>query len=603
MKSNRFKLRVILQIVLILCFFFTYTSLSAIQVDVKDSEGKSLDLVMVTIKAEKPQVPPRDDHGYPPEGLEFFITPEVTMFTNPNGKVNISFPYAPQVTIRLRKIGYKDINVRPYSNLSSVSFRMEKVTDLGYLVGQYPSNSWVAALDFGEEKDLKKTYLEQCGFCHQQGSFFMRRAFSEGDWEEIINRMMGYGARPHGKAKKKLPGILSNAYFDLLKHPERVKPGRAWGKELYGAIIREWPMGDSFSQMHDLLYHKKTGFVYVGDNIQDRLWEINPNTGKTVVYKVPKQPEDELGGLLPGRLRSFQKHETYVGLHSLAESPVDGNIFITPSLQKRITEFDPKTKKFKDHLFNDGLYPHTIRIDEEDRVWFTLALSNQVGMFNRKDQSFHTYDLPARTKKESFSLWISGFIIKLMNWGFPMHLLPVDERVSGMPLPYGIDVAPNGTVWFTRLHADTIGKIDPKDDSFQLISTPFQGPRRLRVDRDNHVWISVFPEGSIAKYTPEDGKFKLYPLPTAVDGVETPYSLNVDRKSNLVWVTGTSSDNLMVMDIKTETWKVYPMSRKVTFTRDIEFSADGKAYSSNGAFPSWHIEDGQPTLMEVTQSK
>jgi streptogramin lyase len=85
--------------------------------------------------------------------------------------------------------------------------------------------------------------------------------------------------------------------------------------------------------------------------------------------------------------------------------------------------------------------------------------------------------------------------------------------------------------------------------------------------------------------------------------VETPYSLNVDRKSNLVWVTGTSSDNLMAMDINTETWKVYPMSRKVTFTRDIEFSLDGKAYSSNGAFPSWHIEDGQPTLMEVTQSK
>lgn len=221
----------------------------------------------------------------------------------------------------------------------------------------------------------------------------------------------------------------------------------------------------------------------------------------------------------------------------------------------------------------------------------------------RKKNTFKNYNLPARTTKESFSLWISGFIVKLMNWGFPMHLLPVDERVSGMPLPYGIDIAPNGNVWFTRLHADTIGVINPKDDSFKLIETPFQGPRRLRIDKDNHIWISAFPEGSIAKYTPEDGKFKLYPLPTAVDGVETPYSLNVDRKRNLVWVNGTSSDNLMAMDIKTEEWKVYPMSRKVTFTRDVEFATDGKAYTCNGAFPSWHIEDGQPTLMEIKQSK
>ncbi|TGL22883.1 lyase [Leptospira bourretii] len=582
---------------------FAYVPLFAIEIEVKDSSGKPLDLVMVTVKAEKPQVPPRDDHGYPPEGLEFTITPEVTMFTNPNGRINLPFPYAPSVIVRLRKIGYKDQNLRTFSSNSFQSFRMEKVVDINLLVSQYPSNSWVAALDFGEDKDLRKTYLEQCGFCHQQGSFFMRRAFTAGDWEEIINRMMGYGARPHGKAKKKLPTLLSNAYIDLLKHPERVQPGRAWGKELHGAVIREWPMGDSFSQMHDLLYHKKTGLVYVGDNIQDRLWEINPNTGKTVVYKVPKQPDDELGGLLPGRLRSFQKHETYVGLHSLAESPVDGHIFITPSLQKRITEFDPITKKFTDHMFDDGLYPHTVRIDDQDRVWFTLALSNQIGMFDRKSNKFKNYTLPARTKKESFSLWISGFIVKLMNWGFPMHLLPVDERVSGMPLPYGIDIAPNGNVWFTRLHADTIGVINPKDDSFQLIETPFQGPRRLRIDKDNHIWISAFPEGSIAKYTPEDGKFKLYPLPTAIDGVETPYSLNVDRPRNIVWVNGTSSDNLMAMDIKTEEWKVYPMSRKVTFTRDVEFGPDGKAYTCNGAFPSWQIEDGQPTLMEIKQSK
>ena len=584
--------------------FFLFILISALQVhpidvSVTDDAGSPLDLVMVTVKAEKPSLHPRDDHGYPPANLEFEITPEVTMFTK-SGFVSIPFPYAETVVLRLRKIGYKDKNLRVFSSSSKEKFVMEKETDARSLAAQYPSNSWVAALDFGEEKHFRKVYMEQCGFCHQQGSFFMRRNHSSKDWEEIINRMIGYGARPYGTSQKRLPEILSAAYADLLIHPERVQPGREWGKELYNTVIREWPMGDSFSQMHDLLYHTKNGKVYVGDNLQDIIWEIDPNTGKSKVHKVPHQDSDDLGGLLSGRLKTFQKHETYIGVHSLAESEVDGHIFITPSLQKRIVEFDPETGVFTDHNFDVGLYPHTIRIDKEDRVWYTLALSNQIGMFDRKTKKFKIYDLPSRSTKESISLWISGLIIKLMNWGFPMHLLPVDERVSGMPLPYGIDVAPNGTIWFARLHADTIGMIDPATDEVKNIPTPFQGPRRLRIDSNNNVWIGAFPEGAIAKYIPSEDKFTMYPLPTAVDGVETPYSLNVDRPRNLVWVNGTSSDNLMTLNIETEEWKVYPLSRKVTFTRDVEFSSTGKAYTCNGAFPSWHIEDGQPTLIEVT---
>ncbi len=587
---------------LILLFFLITRAIISIEVTVTDTSGNPLDLVMVTVKAEKPSIHPRDDHGYPPPGLEFYITPELTAFTGTNGRVNIPFPYADTVVLRLRKIGYEDQFLRTFSSKDSKKFSMETITDIKALVTQYPSNSWVAALDFGEEKDLKKVYMAQCGFCHQQGSFFMRRAPSEAQWKDIINRMIGYGSRPHGASQKKLPAILEKAYLDLQKNPDVIKPGREWGNELHGAIIREWPIGDTFSQMHDLLYHKN-GKVYVGDNLQDRLWEIDPKTGKTVVYKVPKQEKDELGGLLSGRLKTFQKHETYVGIHSLAESFVDGHIFITPSLQKRLIEFDPETKTFTDHNFEDGLYPHTIRIAEDDVVWFTLALSNQVAKFDRKTKTFKMYDLPSRSGKETFSLWISGFILKLMNWGFPMHILPVDEKVSGMPLPYGIDVAPNGTIWFARLHADSIGMIDPKTDLVTMIDTPFMGPRRLRIDKQNHVWIGAFPEGAIAKYTPEDGKFKMYPMPTAVDGIETPYSLNVDRARNLVWVNGTSSDNILTLDIATEKWKVYPMSRKMTFTRDVEFSPDGKAYTCNGGFPSWHIEDGQPTLIEIESAK
>jgi hypothetical protein len=37
----------------------------------------------------------------------------------------------------------------------------------------------------------------------------------------------------------------------------------------------------------------------------------------------------------------------------------------------------------------------------------------------------------------------------------------------------------------------------------------------------------------------------------------------------------------------------------VSFTRDVEFDPDGTAYTSISNFPSWHVEDAQPTLIRV----
>jgi streptogramin lyase len=414
----------------------------------------------------------------------------------------------------------------------------------------------------------------------------------------VLERMIAYGARPASNLEQPMLEVFHKGYTDLRENPQKVYRAKPWEDHLSSSRIVEWPLGDPFSQMHDLLVHS-SGKIYVGDNLQDRLWEIDPETGQTVVYKTPVDPGDEIGGLLSGRLKTFPKVETTAGIHSFAESPKDGHIFITPSLQRRLFEFNPHDKTFTSHYFDDGLYPHTVRIDAEDRVWFTLALSNQVARMDRQSGEFKLYGLPARNTAESFSLAVSNVVRKLMNWGLPMHWLPVDHRVTGMPMPYGIDIAPDGRVWFARLHADSIGVIDPADDSVQIVDTPFQAPRRMRVDAAGDLWITAFPEGKIVRYRPADGSFTDFVMPTALNGVETPYSLNVDRKRQHVWVNGTSSDTLLRLDIATEKWRTYPLPRRVSFTRDVEFGEDGSIYTSNSSFPSWQIEDGQPTLIRL----
>jgi streptogramin lyase len=263
-------------------------------------------------------------------------------------------------------------------------------------------------------------------------------------------------------------------------------------------------------------------------------------------------------------------------------------------------EFDPDTKRFTLHEMEEGFYPHTIRVDQLDRVWFTVALSNQIAMFDRKTGRFTMYDLPTRGFREWLNVRLIGFIFKLIGWGVPLsNWLPVDRAATGTPLPYGIDITPDGKVWFARLHTDEIGSIDPATGEVTMVATPFKGPRRLRTDAEGNLWIVAFPESAIARYEPATGRFTRFDLPVNPAGSDTPYSLNVDRPRGIVWVNGNQSDSLYTFDIASETWGVIPLPRRTSFTRDVEFDPAGTAYTSISNFPSWHVEDAQPTLIEV----
>jgi streptogramin lyase len=567
----------------------------AAPITVVDAAGKPLATVMVSRQPVKPAAIDTSDNGYPASGKPQQAYIEITRFTDSAGRVDIP-PAEHPWQIRLRKPGYQDRILAPAELKGKLAMNVE--TDATALAEQRPGNAWSSTIDFGDE-NLKKEFMLQCNFCHQQGSALLRRNRPAAEWDEVIKRMVRYGARLSTEGQQKIPAMLEAHWQKIHANPALVPEGTPWSPTLATASIREMPIGDAFSQMHDLLFHSN-GLVYVGDNLQDRVYEVDPKTGKYTVYKIPPQPGDKLGGLLAGRLRDFPKHETYQGIHSLAESPKDQHIFITPSYQRRLLEFDPVSKVFTAHEMDRGFYPHTIRFDAKDRVWFTLALSNQVAMFDRTAKKFSTYDLPFRSTMEKITVALTPFIFKLLGYGIPIaNYVKVDHVSTGVPLPYGIDVTPDGKAWIARLHTDEIASVDPDTGTVTMIKTPFKAPRRLRSDRDGNLWIVAFNESQIARYEPKSGTFTRYDLPVRPAGSDTPYSLNVDRARHQVWVNGTNSDSVYRLDIATQKWSMFPMQRRVTFTRDVEFSPDGKVYLTGASFPSWMIEDTQPTLMEL----
>ncbi|MCB1700417.1 MAG: lyase [Pseudomonadales bacterium] len=562
---------------------------SAATLQVKDDQGRPLAQVMVT---QSPLAQPEadlSDDGYAPDGVTNTSAEVVTRFTNAAGEVSFDPPARP-VSYRARAQGYVDVNF-PAIEDELVMQRMTPEQE----IASYPSNVWLSQLDFGGDQELKKTFQLNCAFCHQQASAFMRNERTEEQWLSVIERMNTYGARLPTEDHKKVASLLREEYRRLREHPETVPAPRPWEGHLSEVEITEWPIGDGFSQMHDFLVHPN-GYVYIGDNLFDRIYQLDPASGEYTVYKVPHDEDMGLGGIMGNRFKVFPKMYNYMGVHSFAYSKKDGNIFITPSMQQALLEFDIKTRKFITHHMPEGYYPHTIRVDDKDRVWFTLALSSQVAMFDRSKKTFTVYDLPARGVKEWLILKSLPIMFSISPESRPQP--DPDREGTGLPMPYGIDITPDGMVWVARLYANDLACIDPDSGEITMIDFPYEGPRRLRADADGNLWIVAFQDSLLVKYAPSTGEFTSYKLPVIN---EVPYALNVDRERGVVWVNGNQSDTILSFDIASEEWRVYPMPRQRFFTRDIEISEeDGAVFTTNSHFPTWQSEGGVPTLLRIT---
>ncbi len=78
-----------------------------------------------------------------------------------------------------------------------------------------------------------------------------------------------------------------------------------------------------------------------------------------------------------------------------------------------------------------------------------------------------------------------------------------------------------------------------------------------------------------------------------------PYALHVNRANDEVWICGTNSDSLIRLVPATKQFTIYPLPTRVTYTREIDFDAEGRVWSSNSNAPSWQIEGGMPRVLRL----
>ncbi len=531
----------------------------------------------------------------------------VTTYTDPNGRWSLSEDELIEpLTLRIRagaafKDRYAALNPGVNEPIDSVIYRIEdarKVSD------RLTASAHVAAINWNNH-ETRQDFISQCHFCHQIGNEHTRTQRTEEEWVDTIKRMEGMGSVITLQNRKDFAATLSREF-----NGEPVKTIRSIEMHdgLPGTVFKEWAFGESLNYVHDIEI-AQNGLIYGVDMGTDKIWVLDRKTNE--VDFIQWEPNNlPLGGMFSGAVAPLGTFEAHHGPHSIIEGP-DGKLYTTNSLASEIGILDPKTGETEFvEIGRDSVYPHTLRFDQKGVLWFTLALSNQIGRMDIKTREITLIETPSN----GFWRWMSDlllpWILEIASWfgKEDMHLTLSHHQVTGqgrnvLNLPYGIDVNPiDGTIWYSKLYAGYIGRLDPKTLEVTEWKSPYPAPRRMRFSKDGILWIPSFEAGQLMKFNPKTEAFEhSYKLPVLAEGeYETPYAVGVHPKDQHIWIASNMSDRVLRFDPENETFTAYPSPTRVTFLRDFIFTPEGDVCSSNANLPSYAIEGGQAKLLCIT---
>ena len=530
---------------------------------VTDQEGKGLGGVMITAF---------DDQ----------VNKTITIFTRPDGSYEMKGLPAREYELRARLIGLDDefidkVEVAEGSASENQNFKLSPAEDLN---SQRRAFERTGLLKWDEEAD-RLNFKMQCMYCHQVGTEGFRTPEEPVDWEVMLSRMDGFrGLYRHTQEVlvEKLVGTFGVGAEE--NWPEFIPPPAPTG-DATDVIIEEWVIGkEDASMIHDLEVGSD-GKIYVVDMSNDCIRVLDPVTGERTTYGIP-------GGKDPA-----SDQTATLGPHSIERAP-NGDMWMTLATGGKMAKFDVRTKEFTvvqgGANNRRGAYPHTLRFDNDGILWYTVAGSNGVYRLdpNKKVMidDVETFDIKRFDLLAADEVTVRG------------DLRGFARGEGGGITPYGIDIAPDGKVWFTKLNGQRVGVIDPVTEEIVEMKPPVHGPRRLHVAADGKVWVPGFASGDFASYDPKTEEWEVFPLPG--DGNEIPYALNIHPTTGDIWICGTGSDSMIRYEPDTGKTTVYRMPSRVTYTREVEFDADGNIWICNSNYPARHIENHFGSIIKLT---
>ena len=518
---------------------------------VRDASGKAVAAAIVSLADEKAGI-------------------AESAYTDAEGRFTLSTRLSGTLAYRVRRPYFADAT----GSLSLGSdgaaredVTLTRLTDAGEISDGLPAAYHFARIAFAPGTPFARDQFQRdCLTCHQLGNEFTRWPRKAAEWDDTIVRMHAYLGNFDGALRQRRSEMLAAAFDGT---PTPLRPDFPADPLVARARLTEYRL-DQGKIPHDAEVNPDDGLVYTVDQQAETMAITNLATGHTDYVPAPHEGMNKGGKFARMGLKPLL--DVYRGPHSLTLGQ-DGKWYVTDTISSEIGVFDPKTKAWeKSHeIGGNSLYPHTIRTAPDGMIWFTIIATNEVGRLDPKTGKVDVVKLPQDSA----------------------------TAMSDSNAPYGIDVDPrDGGVWYAKLFADRIGRIDPKTLAVVEHVSPVKGPRRMRFDRQGQLWVAGYSDGIIARIHTKDFTSELFPMPEFAPGVRpAPYALGINPLTGDVWVNETMTDHLYRLIPGEKHWVAYPMPLRGTYTRDTSFTKDGAACMSNNPIPVDALEGGVAELI------
>jgi len=153
--------------------------------------------------------------------------------------------------------------------------------------------------------------------------------------------------------------------------------------------------------------------------------------------------------------------------------------------------------------------------------------------------------------------------------------------------PHDPLAARDGSIWWTGMFANVLGRLDPKTGQMKEfpVEKPRSGPHGLVEDKDGNIWFTANQSTYVGKLNPKNGAITEYALPQGVRGPHTPI---FDQKGMLFFTNQSGQ----VGRINPSTGEVKVMATPTTGTYPY-----GIQVNSKGVL--WYVDFRGPRLGSV----
>ncbi len=253
--------------------------------------------------------------------------------------------------------------------------------------------------------------------------------------------------------------------------------------------------------------------------------------------------------------------------HDVAPASDGQGVWYTAQRSGALGLLDPETGAIETIPLGEGSSPHGVVVGPDGAAWVTDTGLNAIVRVDAESRELATWPLAGpNANLNTAAIGSDGIVWFTGQNGIVGRLdpatMPPGTALEPLPAPrgqgpYGIDVTPDGAVYFVSLAGSYLGRIVPGEGgSFTLEEidppTPDQGTRRVWSDSRGVLWTSQWNAGQVGRYDPATGEWAEWRLP---GDAPQAYSVYVDERDD-VWLSDFGANSLVRFDPDTETFAV-----------------------------------------------